>query len=178
MTEKTRNIGSTYNSVETRAFAIDQRNMWPEGELKLGSRRQFNDERPSPLDFDSDLKPFEQSTRSDKLERRRNPERAILKELINVLQPHAQGLRKWSVMRAIRMHRNRVSQEIPQKLEEQVERTFRRFCADASEADNRACPAENAPFYRAQGKAGEVWAVLPDRVAALLGPENSELGLL
>jgi len=49
---------------------------------------------------------------------------------------------------------------------------------DASEADNRACPAENAPFYRAQGKAGEVWAVLPDRVAALLGPENSELGLL
>src|SRR6185312_13311412 len=91
MTEKTRQIGSTYNTIETSAFAIDQRSMWLEGELKLGSRRQFSDERRSPLDFESDLKLFEQSTRADKLERRRHPEIAILKEL-NVLQPHAQGL--------------------------------------------------------------------------------------
>ena len=167
MAGKIRKIGSIYNSVETSAFAIDQRGMCLGGELKLGSPRQFNGEQPSPLDFDSDLELFKQSRRSDKLERRRNPEMAILKELVDVLQPHAQGLRKWSVMRAIRMQRNRVSQGIPQKLEEQVERTFRRFCADASEADNRACSAENAPFYRPKGKAGEVWALIPDRVALL-----------
>jgi len=119
------------------------------------------------MNFDSDPAFLELSTRVDKLGRRRNPEMAILKELFDILQPHPQGLRKWSVMRAIRVRRNRLSQEIPQKLEEQVERTFRRFCADASEADNRACSGENAPFYRPQGKAGEVWGLISDRVALL-----------
>jgi hypothetical protein len=76
-------------------------------------------------------------------------------------------------MRAIRADRGRNSREIPQKFEEQVERTFRRFCADAAEAPTRACAAEKAPFYRPQGTAGEVWALIPDRVAALFDVKNA-----
>jgi hypothetical protein len=79
-------------------------------------------------------------------------------------------------MRAIRADRGRNSREIPQKFEEQVERTFRRFCADPAEAPTRACAAENAPFYRPQGTAGEVWALFPDRVAALFDVKNAASG--
>jgi hypothetical protein len=107
------------------------------------------------------------------MDRRRNPDEPILSELIAVLRPHPAGLRRWSVMRALRAHRARLSQDIPQKFEEQVERTFRRFCADVSEANSRVCAAESAPFYRPQGTAGEVWALFPDRVAALLNEEDS-----
>src|ERR1700712_4935221 len=65
----------------------------------------------------------------------------ILGELIAVLRPHAEGLRKWSVMRALRAGRHRSSQDVPQKFEEQIERTFRQFCADPSEANARICTA-------------------------------------
>jgi hypothetical protein len=109
----------------------------------------------------------------DMTEPRRSSHEPILNELIAVLRPHAEGLRKWSVMRAIRARRQRVSQDIPQKLEEQVERTFRRFCADVSEANNRACTAESAPFYRRQGTAGEVWALLPGRMVVLLDEKSA-----
>jgi hypothetical protein len=94
----------------------------------------------------------------DMTEPRRSSHEPILNELIAVLRPHAEGLRKWSVMRAIR---------------EQVERTFRRFCADVSEANNRACTAESAPFYRRQGTAGEVWALLPGRMVVLLDEKSA-----
>ncbi len=101
------------------------------------------------------------------------PDAPILHEIIAVLRPHPRGLRRWSVMRAIRADRGRNSRDVPQKFEEQIERTFRRFCADATAATSRTCTAEKAPFYRPQGMAGEVWALFPDRVAALLDAENS-----
>lgn len=106
---------------------------------------------------------------------RQYPDASIVNELIAVLRPHPRGLRRWSVMRAIRNNRNRLSQNIPQKFEEQIERTFRRFCADTAEAESRACPADVAPFYRPRDTAGEVWAFYPERLAALFGgaPANN-----
>lgn len=104
---------------------------------------------------------------------RQYPDAAILNELIAVLRQHPRGLRRWSVMRAIRNNRSRLSQNIPQKFEEQVERTFRRFCADTTEAESRICPADAAPFYRPRETAGEVWALYQDRLAALFGTQNS-----
>ena len=55
---------------------------------------------------------------------------AIVEELIAALAPHPKGLRRWSVMRAIRKSREAVSRDIPLKLEADVERTFRRFKPD------------------------------------------------
>ena len=52
----------------------------------------------------------------------------IVEELVAALAPHPKGLRRWSVMRAIRKSREAVSREIPLKLEADVERTFRQFC--------------------------------------------------
>jgi len=52
----------------------------------------------------------------------------IVEELIAALAPHPRGLRRWSVMRAIRKSREALSREIPLKLESDVERAFRRFC--------------------------------------------------
>ena len=82
-------------------------------------------------------------------------------EIIKVLAPYPRGLRRWSVMRAIRKNRILAGQGIPLKLEAEVERVFRRFCAGAD-----ARGANNALFFRPTEKAGEVWAAFPDRVKA------------
>ena len=78
----------------------------------------------------------------------------IVQELIAALAPHPSGLRRWSVMRAIRKSREAVAREIPLKLESDVERTFRRFCRGD---DMRASGA--VLFCRPAEKAGEVWAL-------------------
>jgi hypothetical protein len=84
----------------------------------------------------------------------RAPLPTILEELIAALAPHPNGLRRWSVMRAIRKRREAVSREIPLKLEADVERAFRRFCRGD---DMRS---SGAPlFCRPAEKAGEVWAL-------------------
>ena len=90
----------------------------------------------------------------------------LLGELITVLKPHARGLRRWSVMRAMRDNRKRQSRDIPQKFEEDIERIFRRFCAE--DTATRVCAAETAPFYRPRETAGEVWALHPERAEAML----------
>ena len=80
----------------------------------------------------------------------------IVEELVAALTPHPKGLRRWSVMRAIRKGREAVSRDIPLKLEADVERAFRRFCRDD---DMRA--SGTALFCRPAEKAGEVWALDP-----------------
>jgi hypothetical protein len=96
-----------------------------------------------------------------------NPGREpLLGELIAVLRSHPRGLRRWSVMRAMRENRKRQSRDIPHKFEEDIERIFRRYCAE--NADTRICAIEDAPFYRPRDTAGEVWALYPERAEALL----------
>lgn len=94
----------------------------------------------------------------------------ILSELIAVLKPHARGLRRWSVMKAMRDNRKRKSRDIPHKFEDDIERVFRRFCADTPGTLSAA--NENAPFYRPPETAGEVWAMHPERAEALLANDG------
>ena len=78
----------------------------------------------------------------------------IVEELIAALAPHPRGLRRWSVMRAIRKSREAVSRDIPLKLESDVERAFRQFCrGDGMRASGKVL------FCRPAEKAGEVWAL-------------------
>jgi hypothetical protein len=80
----------------------------------------------------------------------------LLDELVAVLAPAPAGLRRWSVMNAIRRNRRAAGRDIPLKMEAEVERTFRRFCA----ADGaRACTVSR--FSRPAETAGEVWALNP-----------------
>lgn len=90
---------------------------------------------------------------------------AVLIELAKVLAAHPGGYRRWSVMHAIRVGRERQGQDVPQKLEDEVERTFRRYCADLKK--DEVLP-EEALFYRPREKAGEVWAAYPERVKVFL----------
>ncbi|MBW8708420.1 MAG: hypothetical protein JF627_04015 [Alphaproteobacteria bacterium] len=95
---------------------------------------------------------------------RRAPRATIVEELVAALAPHPAGLRRWSVMRAIRKGREAVARDIPLKLEADVERTFRQYCSgDGVRA------AGTALFYRPAEKAGEVWAL----AARVDGPEAS-----
>lgn len=111
---------------------------------------------------------FEPNHEAEAAARKMRSDRPILAELIKVLTPNPGGLRRWSVMRAIRNDRDRAGRDIPQKFEDEVERVFRRFCADMTDSRTRACSADDALFFRPEGKAGEVWAVYPERSSAWL----------
>ncbi len=88
---------------------------------------------------------------------------ATLSDLVKVLSQHPSGLRRWSVMRAIRAERLRTNREIPQRIEDEVERVFRSRCeAFVQNADT----AKTALFYLPKEKAGEVWAIYPERAMA------------
>lgn len=98
-----------------------------------------------------------------KLERAK-PDADCVAELIEVLLANPAGLRRWSVMRAIRTRRETANKQVPQKFEDQIERAFRGLCAgEQGKSDDG-----NALFYRPKDKAGEVWAVHPERARAWL----------
>lgn len=99
----------------------------------------------------------------------------ILAELVAVLKPHSRGLRRWSVMRAMRDNRMRQSRDIPQKFEDEIERVLRRFCADSPDPTGMGCAADSAPFYRPRETAGEVWALHCERAEALLAGEAADV---
>jgi hypothetical protein len=98
----------------------------------------------------------------------------ILAEIRAVLAAHPGGLRRWSVMRAIRKERERTGQDVPQNFEAEVERIFRRFCADVT-AKHSGGAAKDAIFFRPSEKAGEVWAILRDRASSWCNDELTEV---
>ena len=104
---------------------------------------------------------FEPQRDSELVTRKSRTDAVILDELRTVLAAHPGGLRRWSVMQAIRKNRDRTGQDIPQNLEAEVERMFRRFCADAYKKHGGGI-SRDALFCRPSEKAGEVWAILPD----------------
>src|SRR5271170_1675587 len=87
---------------------------------------------------------------------RKRADEACLADLIAVLEAHPAGLRRWSVMRAMRLRASKAGREIIPKFEDEVERVFRRHC----EGDELAGSASvSALFYRPKERAGEVWAI-------------------
>jgi hypothetical protein len=105
---------------------------------------------------------------------RARPDRSYLVDLIAVLRSHPKGLRRWSVMRAIRSKRENSGNEVSQKFEDEVERTFRKMCAGMDPIKNTKESESAALFYKPQDRAGEVWAVFPDKAEAWLRLERAE----
>jgi hypothetical protein len=99
---------------------------------------------------------------------RTRQDRSLLLDLIAVLQANPAGLRRWSVMRAMRTRRARSGHEITPKFEDEVERMFREYCASEPPREN-----ETRPFFKPKEKAGEVWAVDSTRLAAFRTGEHA-----
>jgi hypothetical protein len=108
-------------------------------------------------------------------ERRMETDHLYLLDLIKVLQPHPGGLRRWSIMRAVRKSREMARLPIPQKLEDAVERVFRNHCADSDNFKKTDSASDAALFYWPQGRLGGVWAVYPDRAEAWLKSEAAAI---
>jgi hypothetical protein len=95
-----------------------------------------------------------------------------LLDLIAVLRPHPQGLRRWSVMRAMRVRSERAGREVTPKFEDDIERIFRRHCA--GDSVRAGVPQDTVElFFRPKDKAGEVWAVDLAKAKVWLGEETT-----
>lgn len=95
-----------------------------------------------------------------------SPDRACLADLIAVLQANPGGLRRWSVMRAMRQRVEKAGNEVPMKFEDNVGRVFRAHCAT-----DTAIPGSTL-FYLPKDRAGEVWAVHAEKAKAWLAGET------
>lgn len=102
-------------------------------------------------------------------------ERRYVANLIDVLRSHRHGLRRWSVMRAMRARWDDADLPISQKFEDDVERAFRRLCAGAEAFKNGPADDAAAVFYRPEERAGEVWAVRRKQADAWLATEGTDI---
>jgi len=93
-------------------------------------------------------------------------DQTILNDLIAVLTANKAGLRRWSVMRAMRTKAEKANRDISPKFEDDVERAFRKFCE--GDPVRTGSHAATAIFFRPKEKAGEVWAVYPEKAEAWL----------
>lgn len=118
----------------------------------------------------AEIRPQERQTEGAAREHR--IDRSYVADLIELLTLHPNGLRRWSVMRALRANRDDAGRDIPQKFEDDVERVFRRFCAGTESAKAAGQMSEEALFYRPKERAGEVWAVFQDRAQMWLKSER------
>ena len=98
---------------------------------------------------------------------RKRHDRMLMKDLIDVLQANPRGLRRWSVMRAMRTRRARAGHEITPKFEDEIERLFRQYCVSDPPREN-----ETRPFFKPKDTAGEVWAVDAARLTVFLEREH------
>ena len=114
--------------------------------------------------------PYDQSAQPEMRPERLKPDPAYVADLIGVLLPQPGGLRRWSVMRAIRARREKANQaHSPQIRRQGRARVPRLLCGRSAFSASRQRPRL---FYRPKDKAGEVWAVYADKARAWL---NSEL---
>lgn len=110
---------------------------------------------------------FDRVRSSEPTPARLRADQTILNDLIAVLTANKQGLRRWSVMRAMRTKAEKANRDVSPKFEDDVERAFRKLCeGDPVRAAN--APAASAIFFRPKEKAGEVWAVYPEKAEAWL----------
>jgi hypothetical protein len=112
------------------------------------------------MSIDEFDRPTPRATRSPM---RTRHDRTLLNDLVAVLEANPAGLRRWSVMRAMRTRRERAGHEITLKFEDEIERLFREYCVTEPPREN-----ETRPFFKPKEKAGEVWAVDPARLGPFL----------
>jgi hypothetical protein len=118
--------------------------------------------------FSSDTSLKLSGVRRQEASRRLNDHQSCLADLIAVLRDHPGGLRRWSVMRAMRVRAAKSGREDSPKFEDDIERVFRRYCAgDISRAGTANSPTSEL-FYRPGDRPGEVWAVNIARADAWL----------
>jgi hypothetical protein len=111
---------------------------------------------------------FDAPVRRARIHPRQRHDRSLLADLIAVLQAHPKGLRRWSVMRAMRTRRERAGHDVTLKFEDEIERLFRDYCAAEPPVEG-----ETKPFFRPKETAGEVWRVDPARLAVFLAGDDA-----
>jgi len=86
--------------------------------------------------------------------------RSCLHDLLELLRAHPAGLRRWSVMREMRLRRERAGYEITLKFEDEIEWVFCRHCS-GDPMRTRLDDSTLELFHRPKDRSGEVWAAHP-----------------
>jgi len=77
-------------------------------------------------------------------------------------------------MRIIRRAREAAHRDVPAKFEDEIERVFRKFCTEGDFIKAPDAATTDALFFRPRDRAGEVWAVIPERANAWLSGEITD----
>ncbi|HEY5336616.1 MAG TPA: hypothetical protein VIJ85_00305 [Rhizomicrobium sp.] len=115
---------------------------------------------------------LDRSRSSEPTPARLRADQTILIDLVAVLTANKAGLRRWSVMRAMRVRAEKANREVTPKFEDDVERAFRKFCEGDPVRTGAAANDATALFFRPKEKAGEVWAVYAEKAQAWLNGDS------
>jgi hypothetical protein len=95
-------------------------------------------------------------------------------DLIQVLQSHPGGRRRWAVMQSIRKLRGAAHLPIADNFEQAVENAFHQHCVESGIFKKGQRPAKAALFHWPLGKTGGIWAVHPEAAQAWMTDHSRE----
>lgn len=116
------------------------------------------------LDLDDLLRWYDDHLAAKKL-RSENPQ---VRDLIEVLLPHKNGLGRSWVIDAMEKRRRTKGLTIPAKFEASVQSAYNQHSVDSAVWQKRGSLAVDGLFYSPEGKGSGKWAVFPEKAAAWL----------
>jgi hypothetical protein len=98
-------------------------------------------------------------------------------DLIRVLLPFSNGLRRSMVMHELKKRRKKDGLPIPPSFEESVQSSYNQHSVDSSVFRKRKAPDSEGLFYSPDGKGSGRWAVNRERAGAWLRARLDDPGL-
>ena len=101
-------------------------------------------------------------------------ENPYVKDLIEVLLPHQNGLSRRMVLHTLERKRKQAGLQIPEKFEQAVQSAYNQHSVDSTVFTKRGKPESDGLFYSPRGKGSGIWAVYRDKAATWLEARIAE----
>jgi len=113
--------------------------------------------------------------RERRVAREHKRQHSYVADLIRVLLPRENGLRRHMVLHILERQRHRDGLAIPAKFEEAVQSSYNHYSVDSSVFKKRNAPLEEGLFFSPEGKGSGRWAVNRERAEAWIKARRKEI---